>query len=121
MTKSPETISPAEQIAFWADKLRDLSATGLKYSNNAYDKKLYESIQEMAIEMLAFATAQPFESLLPLKSTIFSRLSPIVAGAAAVFDKEGKILLMRRADNSLWAMPGGLMEVGETPAEAVVR
>lgn len=121
MTKLPETISPAEQIAFWADKLRDLSAAGLKYSNNAYDKKRYETIQDMAIEMLAFTTAQPFDALLPLKSTIFSRMSPLVVGAAAVIDKEGKILLMRRADNSLWAMPAGVMEVGETAAEAVVR
>jgi ADP-ribose pyrophosphatase YjhB (NUDIX family) len=58
---------------------------------------------------------------MPLKSTIFSRMSPVVAGAAAVIDTEGNILLMRRSDNQLWAMPGGQMEVGETPAEAVVR
>jgi ADP-ribose pyrophosphatase YjhB (NUDIX family) len=121
MTQSLQALSPAEQIAFWAHKLRDLSAAGLEYSNNAYDKKRYETIQDLAIEMLAFATEQPFESLVPLKSTIFSRMSPIVAGAAAVINKEGKILLMRRADNSLWGMPAGQMEVGESPAEAVVR
>jgi ADP-ribose pyrophosphatase YjhB (NUDIX family) len=48
-------------------------------------------------------------------------MSPVVAGVAAVIDTEGNILLMRRSDNQLWAMPGGQMEVGETPAEAVVR
>ena len=114
-------MSTAEQIAFWADKLRDISATGLEYTNNDYDKLRYESIPNIAIEMLAFATAQPIENLLPLKSTIFSRMSPVVAGSAAVIDKQGKILLMRRTDNHLWAMPAGLMEVGETPADAVVR
>ncbi|MFT3895880.1 MAG: NUDIX domain-containing protein [Anaerolineales bacterium] len=56
-----------------------------------------------------------------MKSTIFSRMSPVVAGAAAVIDKAGNILLMRRTDNQLWSMPAGQMEVGETPAEAVVR
>ena len=121
MKDSPKPISPAEQIAFWADKLRDLSATGLEYANNDYDKTRYEFIQNMAIEMLSFATNQPLETLLPLKSTIFSRMSPVVAGSAAVIDKQGKILLMRRSDNHLWAMPGGQMEVGETPADAVVR
>jgi ADP-ribose pyrophosphatase YjhB (NUDIX family) len=121
MTKSLQTISPAEQIAFWSDKLRDLSAAGLEYANNSYDKKRYETIQDLAIEMLAFVTEQPLDSLLPLKSTIFSRMSPVVAGAAAVINQEGKILLMRRADNQLWAMPAGQMEVGESPAEAVVR
>ena len=100
-------MSTAEQIAFWADKLRDLSATGLEFANNDYDKTRYETIQNMAIEMLAYATAESLETLLPLKSTIFSRMSPTVAGAAAVINKEGKILLMRRKDNHLWAMPAG--------------
>jgi 8-oxo-dGTP pyrophosphatase MutT (NUDIX family) len=48
-------------------------------------------------------------------------MSPVVAGAAAVINSQGAILLMRRRDNGLWAMPAGQMEVGESPAEAVVR
>ncbi len=121
MTNKTDSASPAERIALWADKLRDLSAAGLEYANNSYDKTRYEAIQNMAIEMLAYATDQPPETLVPLKSTIFSRMSPVVAGAAAVIDKDGKILLMRRTDNGLWSMPAGQMEVGETPAEAVAR
>jgi len=121
MTNKIESISPAEKIAFWADKLRDISATGLEYANNSFDKDRYEMIRDLVIEMMSFATAQPLEVFLPLKSTIFSHMSPVVAGSAAVIDKEGKILLMRRTDNQLWAMPAGQMEVGETPAEAVVR
>jgi len=38
-----------------------------------------------------------------------------------VIDDKGQILLIRRADNGKWAMPGGAFEVGETPAEGVVR
>jgi 8-oxo-dGTP pyrophosphatase MutT (NUDIX family) len=121
MNNESELISPAEKIALWADRLRDLSATGLKYANNAYDVHRYEIIQAMVIEMLAYAMAQPQENFLPLKGTLFSRISPFVAGCAAVIDQNGKLLLMRRTDNHLWAMPGGQMEVGETPAEAVVR
>jgi ADP-ribose pyrophosphatase YjhB (NUDIX family) len=121
MANKLDEISPAEKIAIWADKLRDLSAAGLEYANNSYDKTRYEAIQNLAMEMLSYATECPMESLLPLKSTIFSRMSPVVAGAAAVIDKDGKILLMRRTDNHLWSMPAGQMEVGETPAQAVVR
>lgn len=121
MTNLSKPLSPAEQIALWADQLRDLSATGLEYATNDYDRVRYETIQNMAIEMLALATAQPLETLLPLKSTVFSRMCPALAGAAAVIDKQGKILLMRRSDNHLWAMPAGQMEVGETPADTVVR
>jgi len=31
------------------------------------------------------------------------------------------MLLVQRADNAMWAMPGGALEVGETPAAGVVR
>jgi 8-oxo-dGTP pyrophosphatase MutT (NUDIX family) len=121
MTDFPNPLSPAERIALWADKLRDMSAAGLTYSDNIYDKDRYEAIQEMAMEMMAFATSQPLDSITALKTTVFSRMSPVVAGTAAVIDRAGRILLMRRSDNQLWCMPGGQMEVGETPAEAVVR
>jgi ADP-ribose pyrophosphatase YjhB (NUDIX family) len=121
MSEKPIITQPSEQIAFWADLLRDLSAAGLNYANNSYDKNRYQVIQNLAMEMLAYATDQDLEIFSPLKPTIFSRMSPVVAGAAAVIDGDRKILLMRRSDNGLWSMPAGQMEVGETPAEAVVR
>lgn len=114
-------MTPAEQLAAWADRLRDMAAGGLKYSQNIYDHERYTAIQQIALEMLALATEQPVEVLEPLRDTIFARSSPLIAGTAAVFDLRGKILLMRRSDNGLWNMPGGILEVGETPAAGVVR
>jgi hypothetical protein len=34
MTNQPEPVLLAEQIAFWADKLRDLSSAGLEYGKD---------------------------------------------------------------------------------------
>jgi len=47
--------------------------------------------------------------------------SIVVATSVYVDDDEGRILLIRRTDNDLWAMPGGGMEVGETVSECAVR
>jgi 8-oxo-dGTP pyrophosphatase MutT (NUDIX family) len=115
------SLTPAEQIAFWSDKLRDMAATGLKYAQNIYDHERYAALQQIAIEMLGLATERPPAELEPLRETIFSRASPLVAGTAAIIDDDGKILLMRRSDNRLWNMPGGILEVGETPGAGVVR
>ncbi|WP_420643853.1 NUDIX domain-containing protein [Candidatus Leptofilum sp.] len=41
--------------------------------------------------------------------------------SAAVFDDQNQILLIRRADNGLWAVPGGYMEAGESLTEACAR
>jgi ADP-ribose pyrophosphatase YjhB (NUDIX family) len=48
-----------------------------------------------------------------------NRLVP--AASAVVVDQAGRILLHRRADNELWSIPGGGMEVGERIADTVVR
>ena len=45
-----------------------------------------------------------------------------VGCSAAVFDQTGqRILLIRRADNDLWAVPGGYMDSGKSLTEACAR
>jgi ADP-ribose pyrophosphatase YjhB (NUDIX family) len=47
--------------------------------------------------------------------------SLIPAASAIVTNNEGKILLQRRSDNTLWALPGGTMEIGESIRETIIR
>ena len=108
-------MTPAEQIALWADKLRDISAMGLLFSKNIHDEAAFRAVQTIAMEMLALATGESLEQIEPLRAPVFSRPTPAVAGDAAVIDDKGQILLIQRADNGKWAMPGGAFEVGETP------
>ena len=114
-------MPPAEQIALWADKLRDLSAMGLHFSKNIHDEIAFRAVQTVAMEMLALATGEEWEHIEPLRASVFSRPTPMAVGDAAVIDEQGRILLVRRADNGKWAMPGGALEVGETPADGVLR
>src|SRR5260370_42373393 len=46
--------------------------------------------------------------------------SLVPAASAVVINNEGKILLHRRSDNDLWALPGGAMEIGERISETIV-
>jgi ADP-ribose pyrophosphatase YjhB (NUDIX family) len=114
-------MKPAEQIAAWADKLRDISATALLFTQNPYDREHLQQVQDVAVAMMALASGESLEELEPLRTPIFSRPTPLAVGDAAVIDESGRILLVKRADNGKWAMPGGALEVGETPAEEVVR
>ena len=43
------------------------------------------------------------------------------ATTAVIFDSQGRILLEQRSDNGKWALPGGIMEVGERADETIVR
>jgi ADP-ribose pyrophosphatase YjhB (NUDIX family) len=47
--------------------------------------------------------------------------SLVPAASAVVTDGAGRILLQRRADNGMWALPGGAMNLGESVAECAVR
>ena len=40
---------------------------------------------------------------------------------AFIFDERGRILLVRRRDNGVWAMPAGMMELAETVYDAMCR
>lgn len=50
---------------------------------------------------------------------------PTIVVAAALFDANGRVLMQRRpagkAHAGLWEFPGGKVEVGEAPSEALVR
>ncbi|AYF77930.1 NUDIX domain-containing protein [Nocardia yunnanensis] len=47
--------------------------------------------------------------------------SLVVAASAVVCDGDGRILLQRRADNGLWALPGGGMEMSDSLPGCAVR
>ena len=47
--------------------------------------------------------------------------SLVPAASAAVSNENNEILMQRRADNDLWALPGGTMDLGESIGETAVR
>src|SRR5262245_21447928 len=51
----------------------------------------------------------------PEANSVVPSVVPIVE------DDEGKVLLIHKTDNNLWALPGGGHEIGESIAETVVR
>jgi 8-oxo-dGTP pyrophosphatase MutT (NUDIX family) len=47
--------------------------------------------------------------------------SLVVAVVVVLRDDEGRVLLIRRSDNGLWALPGGAQELGESLGQAARR
>lgn len=45
----------------------------------------------------------------------------LVPGACALVVDDGRVLLQRRRDSGNWSMPGGVMEIGESLTQTVVR
>jgi 8-oxo-dGTP pyrophosphatase MutT (NUDIX family) len=47
--------------------------------------------------------------------------SLVPAASVVVVDGDGRVLLQRRTDNGMWALPGGKMELGESLAGCGIR
>ncbi|QDP94975.1 NUDIX domain-containing protein [Microlunatus elymi] len=56
-----------------------------------------------------------------IRQLIGDRLLLTPAAGASIFDKDGRVLLLRHAHDGLWATPGGGMEPGESPEAAARR
>ena len=118
---SVDERTPAETILRSADKLRALCNAGLHYAEDPYQKERYEQILELSAELTALVDARPFPDIRRQFFEDTHYLTPFAVVDTAVFDDADRILLIQRADNGRWALPGGACEVGERPGDGAMR
>jgi ADP-ribose pyrophosphatase YjhB (NUDIX family) len=112
---------PALRLLEIADQLRALATNGLHFTDDPYQAERYRTILDLSGQLIDLADARPLRAL---QQVIFNDLgwrSPGTGVDTAVFDDQSRILLVQRADNELWATPGGGCEVGESAATTGAR
>jgi Obg family GTPase CgtA-like protein len=112
---------PSVQIAHIADELRALSDNGQHYTDDPYQIERFTRIRTLAAELQSLADTRPPEEIRAIFSADLDTKTPLAVVDTAVLDPSGRLLLIQRADDRLWAMPGGACDVGETPAAAGAR
>jgi ADP-ribose pyrophosphatase YjhB (NUDIX family) len=117
----PETPAPVPPILRWASEIRGQASALLHYSTNDYDRERARRLIAIAGEMTAGALDLPSAEVVATFEKQLDYLTPLSTADAAVFDTQGRILLIQRHDNQLWAMPGGACDFEETGAQAAVR
>jgi ADP-ribose pyrophosphatase YjhB (NUDIX family) len=114
------SLASTEELYRIADELRGVANLGLNFAANEYDKERYERVLSASARLIAtIEHRSPNEVLTQFRDNLH-HISPLAGAEAAVF-RSGKLLLIRRRDDGLWALPGGLTEVGETLAESAQR
>jgi 8-oxo-dGTP pyrophosphatase MutT (NUDIX family) len=103
------------------DELRTLAQNGLRYADDPYDEARYERLLALASEYYGEALDLPPASVRERFAEELGHVTPKVGGRAAIFDDEGRALLIERADDGTWSQPGGYTEPNETPAETALR
>jgi len=103
-------------------ELRLLAAAGLKFTDTHHDTERYTRVRNAAVQLAAAVERLPEATIAErFAGDIFEQsVSPILTVDAAIL-RDRQILLIKRHDNGLWAMPGGMVEVNQTLAEATLR
>ena len=113
----PELPDLGQRLRLWADELRAIANEGLHWDReNPYNMRRFERVRRIAAELFATQDARDGDVIEQIFSADPWHMAPYPCGDAAIFNARGEILLIQRADDQLWAMPGGAFEVGETPA-----
>lgn len=104
-----------------ADELRALSNAGLRFTQDPYQIERYRRIIEISAELTSAVNGHAPAELRRLFLEDMHYMTPYTVVDTAIFDEDGRLLLIQRADNGLWALPGGACEVGEVAATSAAR
>jgi len=103
-----------------ADGLQVIGAAGLRYCRSGFDKERFDKILQASDRLKSILSGKPLVGNGKDFYDISNRQSPVIGVEAVVF-RHDQILLIKRFDNGLWAVPGGLADFGETLPEGALR
>ena len=103
------------------DEVRTIAQNGLQYAENPYDRERYDRLLALASDGYGDLFDLPPETVRERFAAEVGHATAKVGGGAAIFDDEGRLLLVERADDGTWGLPSGYVDPGESPAETAVR
>jgi ADP-ribose pyrophosphatase YjhB (NUDIX family) len=112
-------VSDVPKLLDWARRLQAIAQTGVAYPEpTEYDRERYAEIRRIAAEMLsANGDVVALDEQLARE---IGHATPKLDVRGAVF-RGDEILLVRDRAGGWWTLPGGWVDIGESPSDAVVR
>ena len=108
-----------------ADELRAIATTGLHFSEGTFDQERYERLLRLAARLASAAGAGSESDLERLyREADRGYVTPKIDVRLAVFRPAAsghRVLLVRERSDGRWCLPGGYVDIGDSPSEAAVR
>jgi ADP-ribose pyrophosphatase YjhB (NUDIX family) len=112
--------SPPRDLLEWARKVQAIAQNGLAFTHDPFDRERYTQLAELVALLLSKELTLPIEAARALWSQEQGYVTPKVDVRGGVFLDE-RVLLVRERSDGLWTLPGGWVDVGDAPSEAVMR
>lgn len=103
--KEPD-LSIAGQMHRWAREINAIGQNGLAYVHDVFDKERYERLCDLAAEMASYYIDEDVK-VIRKEWLVDGYKTPQVDTRAAIFDEQGRILMVKEKRTGKWNLPGG--------------
>jgi ADP-ribose pyrophosphatase YjhB (NUDIX family) len=118
-----------QDLVRWSESLSAIARTGLGFTQSLYEQERFEEVLHIAADIRASLAADAEldvehyvdEWMRNVGEGVAGYVTPKSAIGAVVYDDQGRILLVQRADSGVWLYPTGWADVGYSPAEVAVK
>jgi ADP-ribose pyrophosphatase YjhB (NUDIX family) len=104
----------------WSQQLQALAQTGLSFTKNPFDILRYQAVRQISAEIMASQTAANMDDIRITFDAQSGYATPKVSVRSAVF-KDNQVLMVYELSDGLWTLPGGWIDINETPGQAAER
>lgn len=109
-----------QSIVNWISQLQAIAQNGLTFAKDPFDIERYQQLNSIAAEMASQLTEMPAEKILHLFDQEVGYLTPKIDVRGVVF-QDSKILMVKETSDQCWSLPGGWVDVNESPSFAIER
>jgi ADP-ribose pyrophosphatase YjhB (NUDIX family) len=104
----------------WARKVQAIAQNGLAFTRDPFDRERFTQLTDLVATLLSTQLDIPLEKAQGLWGGDEGYVTPKVDVRGGIFEAD-RVLLVRERSDGKWTLPGGWVDVNDSPSEAVVR
>jgi ADP-ribose pyrophosphatase YjhB (NUDIX family) len=104
----------------WARKVQAIAQNGLAFTTDPFDKERYTELTELVATLLASELDIPVAQAKGFWEGDEGYVTPKVDVRGGIFEDD-RVLLVRERSDGRWTLPGGWVDINDSPSGAVVR
>ncbi len=107
-------------ILDWARKVQAIAQSGLAFTHDDFDRERYTQLTDLVASILATELDIPVSQAKAFWQAEEGYATPKVDVRGGIFE-HGRVLLVRERSDGKWTLPGGWVDVNDSPSGAVAR
>ncbi|MGA7538911.1 MAG: NUDIX hydrolase [Steroidobacteraceae bacterium] len=104
----------------WARKVQAIAQTGLAFTHDPFDRERYAQLTELVASILSSELGIPLARAKGFWEGEEGYATPKVDVRGGIFEGD-RVLLVRERSDGKWTLPGGWVDVNDSPSGAVAR